>query len=148
MTRKSNPGCSDASPGFFRRFAAICYDALLLIAVLFFATALILPFNSGEAFTSNQIYYPAYLLLVSFFYFGWFWTHGGQTIGMRSWKVRILNDQRQPISWRQAVARFLWSIVSWLACGLGYLWIFADRSKRAWHDRLSHTRLFVIDKTT
>jgi len=134
------------SPGFFRRLAAICYDALLLLAVLFFATALALPFNSGKAFSSNQLYYPVYLFFVSLVFFAWFWTHGGQTIGMKSWKIRVLTNNRQPITWQQAVARFLWAIFSWLACGLGYLWILFDSSKLAWHDRLSDTRLFFTEK--
>ena len=133
------------SPGFFRRFAAICYDTLLLLAVLFFATALVLPFNSGEAFSSDQLYYPVYLFSVSCLFFTWFWTHGGQTVGMKSWKIRVLTSNRQPITWRQAMARFLWAILSWLACGLGYLWIFTDNSKLAWHDRLSNTRLFFTE---
>lgn len=119
---------------------------LILIAVLFFATALALPFNSGEAFTSNQLYYSVYLFFVSFVFFGWFWTHGGQTIGMRSWKIRVLTRGRQPITWRQALARFLWAMFSWLVCGLGYLWVFVDRSKLAWHDHLSNTRLFNTEK--
>ncbi|MEN8260121.1 MAG: RDD family protein, partial [Pseudomonadota bacterium] len=79
-------------PGFFRRLGAIFYDSLLLLSVLFVATALILPFNEGEAFHSNQHYYPLFLLILSLLFFGWFWTHGGQTLGMRAWKIKVCSD--------------------------------------------------------
>ena len=71
--------------------AAIVYDLFLLTAVLFVATAIALPLNAGAAFTSGQYLYPVYLLAVSFLFFGWFWTHGGQTLGMRAWKIIVLN---------------------------------------------------------
>jgi uncharacterized RDD family membrane protein YckC len=129
-----------------RRFAAICYDSLLLIAVLFAATAIVLPLNGGKAFSRDQLYYPGYLLAVSFFFFGWFWTHGGQTLGMRAWKIRVLTFDRQPLTWKQALARFCAALLSWGICGLGFLWIVFSREKRAWHDSLSKTGVFFEDR--
>ncbi|MGZ8191298.1 MAG: RDD family protein [Methylococcaceae bacterium] len=141
------PGKDSASiPGFLRRLGAIFYDFILLIAVLFLATALLLPFNAGEAFTSSQILYPLYLLAVSFFFYGWFWTHGGQTLGLRTWKIKVLTFNRQTISWQQALVRFLTAIVSWGFFGLGFLWILFDKNKLSWHDHLSQTTLFFDSK--
>ena len=57
--------------GFFRRLAVIGYDSLLLLAILFIATAILLPFNAGEAVTTKYITLP-YYLLVSFGFYGWF----------------------------------------------------------------------------
>lgn len=138
------PGNDPASkPGFFRRLAAIFYDLLLLIAVLFVATAVLLPLNAGNAFTSRQFFFPIYLLLVSFFFYAWFWTHGGQTLGLRAWKIRVLTFDMQPISWKQALLRFLAAIVSWSFFGLGFLWILIDKNQRSWYDHLSQTALFL-----
>lgn len=128
--------------GFLRRIAAILYDSLLLIAVLFAATAVILPLNNGEAFASNNLFYLTYLFIVSFLYFGWFWTHGGQTLGMAAWKLKVLTQQHQPISWKFALVRFLTAILSWALFGLGFLWILFDRNKQSWHDRISQTAIF------
>ncbi len=61
--------------------AAVSYDCLLLFAILFVGTATVLPLNHGEAIAPNNAAYSAYLLGLSFLYFGWFWTHGGQTLG-------------------------------------------------------------------
>ncbi len=129
------------SPGLLRRLAAVAYDTVLLLAVLFVATALILPFNSGEAFTQDQIYYPVYLLLVSFVFFGWFWTHGGQTLGMRSWKLVVLSQEGQALSWRQALLRYSVALISWLVFGLGFWWVLFRPDKATWHDLVSRTYL-------
>jgi uncharacterized RDD family membrane protein YckC len=132
-----------AKPGLLRHLAAIIYDLLLLVAVLFFATAILLPFNGGEAFSHQQITYPLYLLTVSFCFYGWFWTHGGQTLGLKAWKIRLLNNTYQFISWRQAFIRFFVSILSWGILGLGFLWPLVDKNQRSWHDIASKTGLFL-----
>lgn len=132
-------------PGLLRRIAAICYDSFLLIAVLFFATALLLPFNNGVAFTPDHPFYPfylLYLLAISFAFYGWFWIHGGQTLGMRAWKIRVLTLDQQPITWRQAAFRFVCALLSWAVFGIGYLWIVFDKNRFSWHDHLSKTAIF------
>jgi len=132
-----------SAPGFFRRLAAQIYDLLLLIALLFLATALLLPFTAGEAVSVQQtLIYRIYLLVISFFFYGWFWTHGGQTLGLRAWKIKVLTFDQKPISWHQALLRFATAIVSWSFFGLGFLWILIDKNRRSWHDNLSKTALF------
>ena len=132
-----------AKPGLLRVLAVIVYDFLLLIAVLFLATAILLPFNGGEAFTNHKIFYSLYLLAVSFFFYGWFWTHGGQTLGLRAWKTRVLNSEHGVISWQQAFIRFIVALLSWGSLGLGFLWIVIDKNQRSWHDMASKTELFL-----
>ncbi|MCK9394996.1 MAG: RDD family protein [Methylobacter sp.] len=138
------PGNTPISkPGFLRRLTATFYDLLLLIAVLFVATALLLPLNGGVAFSAQQFFFPLYLLLVSFFFYAWFWTHGGQTLGLRAWKIKVLTLDMKPINWKQALLRFIAAIVSWGFFGLGFLWILVDKNQRSWHDHLSKTALFL-----
>lgn len=131
------------SPGLIRRLAAIFYDLCLLFAVCFVATALLLPFNAGEAFSGDQFFYSFYLLTVSFIFFGWFWTHGGQTLGMRSWKLAVLTETKQNISWKQALIRFICAILSWLPFGLGFWWVFFNSKKATWHDLASGSYLYL-----
>lgn len=140
---KKKPGKEKSlSPGFFRHMAIIAYDALLLLALLFLATAIVLPFNAGEAFTSSQFFFPIYIILISFLYYGWFWTNGGQTLGMKTWKIKIQTLDRQPITWPLAFKRFFLAAVSWSFVGLGFLWKFFDKKQYTWHDHLSKTSLF------
>lgn len=134
------------APGFFRRIAAVFYDALLLLALFFVATAIALPFNANQAFSADQYFFPLYLLTVSFIFYGWFWTHGGQTLGLRSWKLRLYRLDGKAVSWRDAALRFLAAIVSWLCCGVGFLWCIVDKNHLCWHDYLSGTCLRAVDQ--
>ena len=125
--------------GLLRRLAALFYDSLLLLALWFVATALLLPFTGGEAVPPNNPLLPTYLLFISFFFYGWFWRHGGQTLGMRAWKLQLRNLRPGAISWWQVLLRILVAIPSALLFGAGYLWLLVDKRKLSWHDRCSET---------
>ncbi|WP_347257293.1 RDD family protein [Methylocaldum sp.] len=139
MTPKHN------SPGLLRRLAALVYDMVVLVAVLFAATVLLLPLHHGEAFQPNHGLYSAYLLTVSFAFVGWFWTHGGQTLGMRSWKIRLCTTADTSISWGQASIRFFCGLISFGCLGLGYLWVLFDSQGRSWHDLASRSKIVWQD---
>ena len=84
--------------GLFRRLMAIIYDLFLLIALLFIATAAAMVLNQGNAIQPGQPLYPfyvVYLLIISFIFYGWFWTHGGQTLGMKTWKMKLQQENGQ-----------------------------------------------------
>ena len=130
----------------FRRLAALFYDSLLLLAVWFIATALLLPFTSGEAIRPHNPLLSSYLLFISFFFYGWFWIHGGQTLGMRAWKLRLGNLREGPVTWLQALLRFMVAIPSGMLFGLGYFWMLVDKRKLTWHDRYSETCVVQLDR--
>ena len=124
-----------------RRLLAIAYDILLLAAVLFAATAAVLPLSGGRAIASGNLVYSLYLLAVAYLYFTWQWRHGGQTPGMRAWRVRVTNQTGGQPGWGRLSLRFFCALLSWLPCGGGFLCAAADRRRRTWHDRLSATEL-------
>ena len=129
-----------------RRLGAILYDALLLFSLLFVVGGIFVAANSGQAIPTYHWPFQLLLLATCFMYFGWFWTHGGQTLGMRSWSLLITDTDGQAIGWRKALVRFCVAIVSWAISGLGYLWCLIDGEKRCWHDMVSGTRLVVLPK--
>ena len=136
-------------PGFFRRCAAITYDILVACAVLIFAAALVVvPLGAifGIEIGSGNLLYRAYLSAVIFLFFAWFWVHGGQTPGMRAWRVRLIREDGTNIRWRDALVRFLWAIVAWAPLGLGFIWLLVDRNKLTWYDRLSRTRPVMLKR--
>jgi uncharacterized RDD family membrane protein YckC len=147
MENPSSPNVREVQPaGLFRRFAALLYDGLLLFASLFFATLPILAFTGGQAIAPKNLLFSAYLLSVAFLFFAWFWTHGGQTLGMRAWRVRVQCPNGSPISLAQAAVRFTVAIVSWVALGVGFWWSWLDRERRTWHDIVSATVLVLVAK--
>ena len=127
---------------FQRRLAAMFYDALLLFAIVFIAaTPLVLIAGGAESPFIKGPVFKLYIYGISFFFFGWFWTHGGQTLGMRSWKLRVVRMDDQPLEWDSALYRYLLATVSLFLFGLGFLWILFDKNNLAWHDQLSKTRI-------
>ena len=139
------------SAGVLRRFGAMLYDLLLVIALWFVVTALFLPFTGGEAITPDRSVvveriYQSVLLLVVVLFFCLFWTWRGQTVGMLAWRLRVERADGALLTWRDALLRLGGAVVSLAALGLGYFWIWIDRDKLAWHDRWSGTRVVVTPK--
>ncbi len=135
------------APSLPRRLGAVLYDTLLLAALLVLASFLYIPLiDQALAPPFSRALYQLYLLAISLAYFGWFWVHGGQTLGLRTWRLRLVARDGGAVTWMQAVRRFLAAIVSWLCLGLGFLWVLVDREKLAWHDRFSGTRLILLPK--
>lgn len=134
-----------------RRSGALLYDGLLLLAVLMMATGLFLPLTGGEAISPRdhpllEFVYRGVLVLLTIGFFGIFWTRRGQTLGMASWRLQLEREDGRPLTWGDTVRRLAAALLSWLPLGLGYLWILVDPERRAWHDRLSRTRVVVVPK--
>jgi uncharacterized RDD family membrane protein YckC len=137
--------------GVLRRFGAMLYDLLIVVALMFIVTALFLPLTGGEAITPGDAgvlerIYQVALLLVVVLFFGVFWTWRGQTIGMLAWRLRVERSDGSLLTWRDALLRLGGACVSLAALGLGYFWIWIDSERRAWHDRWSGTRVVVQPK--
>lgn len=131
-----------ASASLTRRLLAIFYDLLLLIGVLFVVSAGAVALNRGEAVT-HPLYYVA-LAATAFLFFGGFWTHGGQTLGMRTWKIQLIANDQEKVTWKQAAIRFVSAALSLLPAGLGFLWMVFDPNRLTWHDKLSATQLISL----
>jgi uncharacterized RDD family membrane protein YckC len=130
-------------PGLIRRLLATLYDALLLLALLFVTTVVLMILNQGTLQTGQLLSYlrlPVYIT-VSFLFFGWFWTHGGQTLGMKTWKMQLVQDNGNAVTWPVALVRFVTAMLSWAAFGLGFLWSLFDNRNRTWHDIISGSTL-------
>jgi len=134
---------SQQSCSLARRVCAIFYDLLLLGSIFFFGTLIIMPFNAGQPIEHGNLPYNIYLLVITYLYFTWQWTHGGQTLGMRAWKIRLQRQDGGNVGWRNASLRFLLALLSGLAFGAGFFQALIDPDRLAFHDRYSHTCLYV-----
>jgi len=134
----TSPNINRPSASLFKQLASMLYDSFLIFSILFVATIIALLFNQGEAIESSPVF-SLYLVLVIFLFYSWFWSKCGQTLGMRVWKIRIIDDYGRNPAWQVSILRLVFATFSIACFGLGYLWrLFKPYT---WHDRLSHTRI-------
>jgi uncharacterized RDD family membrane protein YckC len=155
--------------GLFRRLAAAAYDGLLVLAVLFLVTALLLIPTHDEAVTPANVgawayAYDALLALAVAGYFGVAWTARGQTLGMKAWDIRVESADGALPGWRAVLVRlacagplylllvgatlmFMAHRTGWAGLVAGSLPLAANLAVHALtgggtvHDRLSRTRI-------
>ena len=132
--------------GLCRRFASVFYDGLLLFSLLFVGSFFVLPFTGGKAVPSDNVIYPVCLFAFCYYYFVWQWIKGGQTLGMRAWRCRLVQQDGQMISWSAASTRFFLAILSWIMLGAGYWMALFRRDRKTFHDLYSNTYLIIEAK--
>jgi uncharacterized RDD family membrane protein YckC len=130
----------------WRRLAALFYDLLVLIAIWMFAAALVLLAFGGNVDVAHQptpyhLVLQSTLLTLSTLYFTISWSRGGQTIGMRAWRVRLIDAEGNSPRPRRSLLRFALAVISLLGAGFGFVWCLFDADRRAWHDIRAGTRM-------
>jgi len=132
--------------GLFRRLAAAVYDALLVLALCMLTTLCVIAFRRGESINPGNLLYQLSLLLTAAVFYIGFWVQGGQTLGMRAWRLRVVQHSGDAINWKVGSVRFVAGILAIIPAGLGLFWLVLDPQRLAWHDRLSKTRVIVLPK--
>lgn len=144
------PALDRPSAVLIRRLFALFYDAWPVIALwLLLSTVFTIGYTlSGHGERENIAPFSAlqWLLwlccwIVAGIYATLSWRRGGQTLGMRPWRLHLVSEHGGPPSWAALWKRYLIGTLSLLCAGLGFWWALLDRDKLTWHDRLSGTRL-------
>ena len=74
------------------------------------------------------------------------WRRGGQTLGMRPWRLQVVSTEPGLPTWKALWLRYAMATLSLLLGGLGFWWAWVDREKLTWHDRVSGTRMVRLPK--
>ena len=134
------------------RLAAAIYDLFPLLALWMLTAALVLFAAHGDIDVAHpplayRTALRAALVAVTAAYFVISWARGGQTIGMRAWRLRVTDADASRLPWPRALLRFAVAIVSFGALGLGFLWCLVDSDRRAWHDIAARSLLVRLPKS-
>lgn len=108
------PGTPDAEasvPSVARRLAAFTYEGVLLFGVVMIAGYLYSSLTQMRNAMQGTTGLQAFLFVVLGIYFVWFWSHGGQTVAMKAWHIRLLDHAGRPVTQARALMRYL---LSWL----------------------------------
>lgn len=135
-----------AAAPFLVRIAAMIYESLLVTAVVFVAA---LPFlylvGTAETGWMRHVF-QLYLLGILFAYFSAFWLRSGQTLAMKTWRIRLVNADGGTLTFRQALLRFFLALLGLLLAGAGFWWALFDRDRQFLHDRIVGTRLIRVPR--
>ena len=131
-----------------RRLLALAYEALLLAALLLAAA---LPFvtmmHAADAIATRPVF-QLYLIAVAAVYFVLQWRRGGQTLPMKTWRLRVVTRAGTPLGLNHALRRFVFALAGCAAAGAGFLWALVDREGLFLHDRLAGTKIISVPATT
>ncbi len=97
----------------WRRLAAATYDGLLLLGI--WMVCLMVDTVVRDSFGAAREWHAlrAFLFLIGLAFFGWFWTHGGQTLGMRAWRLKLRRVDGRALTWLNALARYATMLLCW-----------------------------------
>ncbi len=126
-----------------RRLACLLYESLVVFSILLIGFLLpqIVLSGFGMVFTARLLW--AHILILLMIYFMWCWLNGGQTLPMKTWKIRLVSKDGGRIRPAQALLRYL---AAWPSTVLliGIFWALIDREQLFLHDRIAGTRLISL----
>ena len=128
-------------PSIKRRLISQIYEALLLCGVIFIAGVVFLGLFGSAQYGWQRHAFQGYLFIVIGAYFASSWHSRGQTLPMKTWKLRLVDDNGTRVSWRQAVLRYVLAWPSIALCGIGILYANFDRERQFLHDRIAGTKI-------
>jgi uncharacterized RDD family membrane protein YckC len=124
-----------------RRALALVYEALLLIALVFIGSVPFVMLTQDLNRGIERPLFQLYLVLLMGAYFTWQWRHGGQTLALKTWRMRVVTREGAQLGWGDALRRYAYALPGALLLGAGFLWALADRERLFLHDRLAGTRI-------
>ena len=136
---------SDAAPGMLRRLASMLYESILLFAVAFIGTW-VFQFASGTLRIEGWLTHLLQLFLLAVFaaYFLWCWLRGGQTLAMKTWRIRVVaKDGHARLNPKAALLRFVYALLL-VPTTIGIFWAMVDRDRQFLHDRLAGSLLVPV----
>jgi uncharacterized RDD family membrane protein YckC len=129
------------------RFASLVYEAILLIPILFLSAYLFLAFTRDAHTPILRHVFQGWLLFVIGAYFVYCWRKGGQTLPMKTWRLRLARSDHSQVTLGQAWLRYGLAAAGLFLLGIGFLWAFVDRDGQFLHDRLVGTRIFRVARS-
>lgn len=130
-----------ATPGLGKRLLSLVYEMLLLLAIILLAGGL----AAGLAQLTEPAYARALTQAIAFpccsAYFAWQWHRGGQTLPMKTWRMRIETVQGGPVPLSRAWLRVAMAVPGYLLLGITIVWALGDRDAQFLHDRIAGTRI-------
>ena len=132
-----------SSAPIWKRLLALIYDGLVVTALILISGLVSSVIAQGEAPASLT---QLLIVLAVGGYFWWSWSRGGQTAGMRAWRLRLVRLDGEAIPNDVAFKRLAWCIVTLAPTGVMLLTGWLSPIGQTVYDRLSNTRVVAEPK--
>ena len=163
------------------RLMCAVYDALLIIALNAVVGAILIGIATPDEAPASQqatvlsanfrqlVLFPV-MVLTTWLFYGYFWRKQGQTLGMQTWRIRVIRPDGSLLGWGDSFGRCAAAMILPAVCGLtayvlyrspglfmislafgfagNYLWAFLHGRGVAWHDMLSRTVVIRVPPET
>jgi len=126
----------------------LVYEALLLTAVLLLAGGMATTLAQAAAIAYPRMMTRIIVIFVCGGYFAVQWLRSGQTLPMKTWRIRLETVSGKHITLPQALLRLTLATIGYIAMGVSVLWALVDRDRQFLHDRLAGTRLVYVSVQT
>ena len=136
------------SPSMIKRLATSIYELFLLIAIWLIAAGLFIALFGDATVGIKRFLLQLFLWTMTGVYFVWCWKKSGQTLAMKTWKIQLVSQGGQPLTYKQLILRYTFASLGLLAACAGFLWMIFDREDLFLHDRLTGCRIVNVDVTT
>lgn len=135
------------TPGFPRRLCCLLYDVLALVAIWMLVSAIFTTLygNAADGWPRSLLQVFSFLGISG--YFVWCWTHGGQTLAMKTWRIRVVDEEGAALPVAGALKRYFLACMGVGLAGIGLWWALMDKDRQFMHDRLAHTRLIMVSSS-
>ncbi|WP_213778987.1 RDD family protein [Caballeronia sp. dw_276] len=154
------------APKLRRRLATMVYEGVILFGIVFIAGYLFSTLTQQRNGLTHHNVLMTWIGMVVAVYFVYFWTHGGQTLPMKTWRLKVVDARGAPLSTARAILRYLLAwlwflpplalhpllgltvpVTLGLCAGWIVLWaaaVWLDPSRQFLHDRLAGTRVVAV----
>jgi uncharacterized RDD family membrane protein YckC len=132
-----------ATPGIGRRLLSLVYEILLLLAVALLAGGTAAALAHITSLACTRLFTQVIGIATCAAYFVWQWRHSGQTLPMKTWRIRLETVDGTCVTVPRALLRATLATAGYLLLGISVIWAFIDRDRQFLHDRLAGTRLVV-----
>jgi uncharacterized RDD family membrane protein YckC len=137
-----------ATPSLGRRLLCLVYEALLLTAVILVASGLATALAQTAGIAQPRTLTRIIVVIACAGYYAVQWQRRGQTLPMKTWRIRLETTAGGRITPLQALMRMSLATIGYPAMGITILWSLIDRDRQFLHDRLSGTRLVTVAPPT
>ena len=125
----------------WKRLFAMSYDGLILTGLWLTSGFILILITSGAPPTGLT---QAVLCLITLGYFIVSWVKGGQTLGLRAWRLQVVEEHQAKVTWKSAITRTAAGLVTLAPIGVTLVTAFLNPERKTLYDRWSHTQ--VISK--